>query len=157
MTGRNDSHNATTTWLSNKHLTKFILVLFAVFAAPTAGFAATPGVQTASLTPSGDIFREPELPTVLSRRDAARYRIITTLQDEGRWAAADGEIAALEDPLLLGHVLAQRYLHRAYKAKFPELQDWLAGYADQPAARAIHALAYKRGPTGAPAPAKPEG
>jgi soluble lytic murein transglycosylase len=157
MTGRNDSHNATTTWLSNKRLTKFILVLFAVFAAPTAGFAATPGVQTASLTPSGDIFREPELPTVLSRRDAARYRIITTLQDEGRWAAADGEIAALEDPLLLGHVLAQRYLHRAYKAKFPELQDWLAGYADQPAARAIHALALKRRPTGAPAPAKPEG
>jgi soluble lytic murein transglycosylase len=157
MTGRNDSCNATTTWLSNKRLTKFVLLLFAAFAAPSAGSGAAPGVQTASLTPTGNLFREPELPTILSRRDAARYRIIAALQDEGRWAAADGEIAALEDPLLLGHVLAQRYLHRAYKAKFSELQDWLAHYADHPAAHAIHALALRRRPAGAPAPAKPEG
>ncbi|HEX3500612.1 MAG TPA: lytic transglycosylase domain-containing protein [Stellaceae bacterium] len=131
--------------------------MFAAFAAPAGGFAAAPGVQTASLTPSGDLFREPELPTILSRRDAARYRIIMGLQDEGRWVAADGEIAALEDPLLLGHVLAQRYLHRAYKTKFPELQDWLAHYADHPAAHAIHSLALRRRPAGGTVPAKPEG
>src|ERR1700730_9785563 len=99
MTGPNDSHNATTTWLSNKRLTKFVLLLFVVLTAPAAGFAAAPGVQTASLTPGGDVLREAELPAILSRRDAARYRIIMMLQDEGRWAAADGEIASLEDPL----------------------------------------------------------
>jgi soluble lytic murein transglycosylase len=157
MTGPNDSHNATTTWLSNKRLTKFVLLLFVVLTTPAAGFAAAPGVQTASLTPGGDVFREAELPAILSRRDAARYRIIMTLQDEGRWAAADGEIAALEDPLLLGHALAQRYLHRAYKTTFSELQDWLASYADHPAAHAIYALALRRRPGGAPGPAKPEG
>ncbi len=157
MTRRNDSRKATRTWLSNQRLTSLVALLLAVFAAPAAGSAAAPGVQTAALTPAGELLRDAELPTILSRLDAARYRSIVALQDEGRWAAADGEIAALHDPLLLGHLLAQRYLHRAYPAKFAELSDWLAHYADLPAAHAIHALALRRRPAGAAAPTKPAG
>jgi soluble lytic murein transglycosylase len=157
MPSRNDSPIAARTWLSNQRLTKFIAVLLAVIAAYAPNVGAAPGVQTASLTPGGDAVREAALPAILSSRDATRYRRIMALQDDGRWAAADGEIAALQDPLLLGHVLAQRYLHRAYKAKFAELCDWLDHYADHPAAHAIHALAVRRRPAGAAAPAKPEG
>jgi soluble lytic murein transglycosylase-like protein len=101
--------------------------------------------------------REAELPAILGPTDIARYRAIKTLQDEGRWAAADSEIAALEDPILLGHVEAQRYLHRRYKASYETLKAWLARYADLPEARAIHELARKRRPAGTHAPAEPEG
>ncbi|MBV8653702.1 MAG: lytic transglycosylase domain-containing protein [Alphaproteobacteria bacterium] len=101
--------------------------------------------------------REAELPAILGTADIARYRAIKTLQDEGRWSVADSEIAALEDPILLGHVLAQRYLHRGYKMGYAALQAWLARYADLPEAHAIHELARKRRPAGTHAPAEPEG
>jgi soluble lytic murein transglycosylase len=101
--------------------------------------------------------REAELPAILGAADVARYRTIKILQDEGRWTAADGEIAALQDPLLVGHVLAQRYLQRSYKAPYEALQAWLARYADLPEAHAIHALAQNRRPAGSRAPAPPEG
>ncbi len=101
--------------------------------------------------------REAELPAVLGPADIARYRTIKILQDEGRWAAADSEIAALQEPILLGHVLAQRYLHRGYKASYEALQAWLARYADLPEARAVHELARKRRPAGTRAPGEPEG
>jgi peptidoglycan lytic transglycosylase len=157
MTGRNDSRAAAGTWFVNKRLTTFVALLLAVLAAPGPGVRAAPSVQTASLTPGGEVLGSSTLPGVLSRLDAGRYRTILALQDEGRWAAADSEIAALGDKLLLGHVLAKRYLHRAYKAKFTELHDWLARYADLPESHAIHALALRRRPAGAAAPAKPEG
>jgi peptidoglycan lytic transglycosylase len=157
MPGRNDSPFSARTSLSKQRLTKFVAVLFTVVVAHASDVGAAPGVQTASLAPGDDVAREADLPAILSSRDTIRYRHIVALQDEGRWAAADDEIAALQDPLLLGHVLAQRYLHRAYKAKFAELRDWLERYADHPAAHAIHALAVRRRPAGTSAPAKPEG
>ena len=157
MTGQNDSPIAARTWLSKQRLTTFVALLFSALAAPVPGIGAAPGVQTASLTTGRESALEAALPTVLSVGDAVRYRTIMAFQADGRWAAADEQITALEDPILLGHVLAQRYLHRAYKATFTELRDWLARYADHPAAHAIHALAIRRRPAGTGAPAKPEG
>jgi soluble lytic murein transglycosylase len=157
MTGRNDSCRAARTWFGNEPFTKFVAILLVVLAAPAPGIGAAPDVQTASLTPGDETLGDSALPAILSRLDAERYRTIMALQDQGRWAAANGEIGALEDKLLLGHVLAQRYLHRAYKAKFAELRDWLARYADHPDSHAIHALALRRRPAGAAAPAKPDG
>lgn len=114
-------------------------------------------IETAALTPGTPTVREADLPAILGAADIDRYRAIGKLQDEGRWAAADAEIAGLHDRLLLGHVLAQRYLHRSYPARYEELQAWLARYADHPAAHAIYALAEKRRPAGARALVKPEG
>jgi soluble lytic murein transglycosylase-like protein len=101
--------------------------------------------------------REAALPAILGSADAARYQTIAKLQDEAHWAAADAAIAGLQDRILLGHVLAQRYLHRGYRVRYDELQDWLTHYADHPAAHAIHALALKRRPAGSRAAAEPEG
>ncbi|HZT50690.1 MAG TPA: lytic transglycosylase domain-containing protein, partial [Stellaceae bacterium] len=70
-------------------------------------------------------------------------------------AEADAEIARLKDPLLLGHVLAERYLSKPYRASYRELADWLEHYADEPDAKAIYALALERKPRGAKAPPKP--
>jgi len=103
------------------------------------------------------VHQDAGLPEVLSAHDAARYREIFALQRDGKWAAAKEAIARLDDPLLLGHVLAQRYLHRGYRTQYGELASWLARYADHPEAAAIHALAQNRRPSGAIAPTEPQG
>ncbi|MGB0681559.1 MAG: lytic transglycosylase domain-containing protein [Magnetovibrionaceae bacterium] len=110
------------------------------------------------------------LDTVLNEADVARYAKIFDLQEAGRMRAADREIKALDSDLLMGHVLAQRYLHRtAWRSKYTELRDWLARYGDHPDADRLYRLAIKRRPanhryparatyaTGAPRIEKPEG
>ena len=98
------------------------------------------------------------LPDVLSPADERRYAKIFALQDEADWRAADRLIGALEDEILLGHVLAQRYLYpdsSKYRSKFEELARWMKAYAGLPDARRIYRLAKRRQPRGARAPRKP--
>jgi hypothetical protein len=114
-------------------------------------------IETAALMPGTVAGRETALPAILGSADAARYQVIAKLQDDAHWAAADAAIASLQDRILLGHVLAQRYLHRAYRSRYDELQEWMTHYADLPEARAIHDLALKRRPAGSHAAAEPEG
>ncbi|MDH3240807.1 MAG: lytic transglycosylase domain-containing protein [Alphaproteobacteria bacterium] len=96
------------------------------------------------------------IPPILGAEDSARYRKIFALQETGRWKAADRLIARIEDRILIGHVLAQRYLHPTrYRSRYRELHDWLARYADHPDAKRIHDLALKRKPKGAGNPATP--
>jgi soluble lytic murein transglycosylase-like protein len=97
------------------------------------------------------------LPTALEAADARLYREIFALQVEGAWRDADARIGRLSDRILMGHVLAQRYLHpTAYRSKYPELKAWLDLYADHPQADRVHRLAKARRTQGAPAPRKPE-
>jgi len=110
----------------------------------------------APITPSA---AKDHLPQPLTPADAETYRLIFALQDQGLWPAADRHIRRLTDKTLMGHVLAQRYLHpTAYRSGYKELSDWLRLYADLPEAQGIHALAVKRKPAGAapppPAPAE---
>jgi soluble lytic murein transglycosylase-like protein len=76
------------------------------------------------------------------------YRDIFRLQAAGSFKDADLLIARVKDQSLMGHVLAQRYLHASYKADFAELSDWLAHYADHPQADRIARLAGARATTG---------
>jgi soluble lytic murein transglycosylase len=110
-----------------------------------------PHALASAATPVG----EADLPAILSAADVERYRRIFALQESGAWAAADREIAKLDDKILLGHVLAQRYLSKKSHASYDDLAAWMDRYADQPDAKAIHALALNRHPKGAPAPAPP--
>ena len=87
------------------------------------------------------------LPAVLSSQDSALYRRIFVVQDAGQWREADSLIAQLSDRRLMGHVLAQRYLHpTAYRSKYLELKEWMDHYADHPQAKRIYNLALKRRP-----------
>jgi soluble lytic murein transglycosylase-like protein len=89
-------------------------------------------------------------PDVLSAADEKRYRDIFMLQDAGRMADADKLIGKIENPILLGYVLEQRYMHpTAYRSSYSELSRWLSSYADHPDARRIYSLAMKRRPQGA--------
>lgn len=88
--------------------------------------------------------------------DAVLYQRIFDLQSEAKWRAADHLIAQLSDPILLGHVYRQRYMHpTAYRSTWSELRQWLVKYADHPGAWTLYQLAQKRRPRGAKMPAKP--
>ncbi|HEX6015713.1 MAG TPA: hypothetical protein VFY87_28695, partial [Geminicoccaceae bacterium] len=96
------------------------------------------------------------LPRPLAFGDIVRYRQIFALQGEAKWAEADRLAAGLDDDLLLGHVLAERYTHpTAYRSSYAELAAWLERYADHPQAAAIHRLALSRRPPDAPKPRAP--
>lgn len=85
------------------------------------------------------------IPKPLSDRDAELYEQIFAVQEQGRWNDADRLISRLSDDVLMGHVMAQRYLHpTAYRSRYKELRDWLASYADHPQAPRIYKLALTR-------------
>lgn len=117
--------------------------------------ARAQGLQTAELLPGAKLLHEAPLPRVLSQTDLVRYQRIFALQQQHNWRGADREIVQLKNKLLLGTVLAQRYLGPDYRAHYRELVQWLKRYRDQPAAKEIYALALARHPKGAPPPPKP--
>ncbi len=145
-------------------------IVFALAAAAAlGGFAAHDGPAAAQVLQPGDLSSDspdslgaatalpssgalrhagPDgLPAVLSSRDAELYRRIFAVQEDGRWREADDLIAQLSDQRLMGHVLAQRYLHpTAYRSRYKELKAWMDHYADHPQAKRIYNLALKRRP-----------
>lgn len=95
--------------------------------------------------------------TPLSNADEKRYQQIFAAQEKGDWSSADKLIGQLQDRVLLGYVLEQRYMHPvSYKASYPELQRWLSAYADHPDANDVYKLAKARQSRNLP-PRKPSG
>ncbi len=91
-----------------------------------------------------------EAPDVLSRADEKRYHDIFLLQEAGKLSEADKLIEKIENPVLLGYVLEQRYMHpTAYRSSYKELARWLSAYADHPMAPGVYRLAVRRRPAGA--------
>jgi soluble lytic murein transglycosylase-like protein len=126
-------------------------------AMPAAADAEDAGAITAALpSPDLQIDAASGLPRPLDAADADRYAAIFRLQRDGNWRAADAIIGRLTDQRLLGHALAQRYLHPKYRSAYPELQAWLARYDDHPQAQRIYRLAMVRKPADAAAPEMPD-
>ena len=118
-------------------------------------------VEAASKSVEGgfaEFFGANNVPGIFSEVDASRYRVIFDLQESGEWPAADRIIKTLGDKVLMGHVLAQRYLHPAkYRSRYKELLAWLDLYADHPQARRLYKLAMKRKPNNWKKPKNPIG
>lgn len=107
---------------------------------------ARPGVEMATLVP-GVGGAEDDLPQILPDADVTLYQDIFELQEDGKWKDADRLIAQLKDKVLMGHVMAQRYLHPTrYRSRYKELKAWMAKYADLPEAGQIYKLALRRKP-----------
>ena len=79
------------------------------------------------------------LPTVLGEADRERYRAIFAAQKKADWTAADQLIGELENDVLLGYVLADRYNNPKYQATTDELAGWLKHYNDHPQAPDLYA------------------
>ena len=121
-----------------------------------AGALAACLLLTAAIPANVPVPAEPARP--LSSADVTRYERIFALQTAGQWQAADDQISQLGSPVLMGHVLAQRYLHpRSYRSSYEELAGWLDQYADHPDAQRVHRLALKRRPATAALPRSPVG
>ncbi len=126
--------------------------LFLAFAVAPA-FAETP--ETPIPSPVSPAAEAPAL-SVLNEADKARYARIFELQEDGNWKSADKEIAAIENDILMGYVLYQRYMHpTGYRSSYDELKRWMAYYADHPEASEVYSLAMKRRPKNASPPQRP--
>jgi soluble lytic murein transglycosylase-like protein len=99
---------------------------------------------------SGVVFPRPLRPT-----DAAVMQRIFAYQRRGDSPNAIRATNELEDPLLLGSVLADRYLGRFHKSTSAELTDWLLQYHDLPDAPALHELLLTKLPKGIVPPSAP--
>jgi soluble lytic murein transglycosylase-like protein len=95
------------------------------------------------------------LPQVLAPSDATRLRRIFDLQSRGDLAAAARESDRLGDRRLMGHILADRFLHPGASPMAAEVQAWLAQYADHPDAPRLHELLARLLPRGAALPTPP--
>ena len=125
--------------------------------AADASAQTSPPVKTASLrAPGVEERRVAELPKLLSRRDAALYRKLFALQEDGRWREADALIRRIQDRMLMGHVRFQRLMHPTlYRSSYGELWTWMEAYADHPGARRVYRLAKRRQPKGWKSPRSP--
>ena len=93
---------------------------------------------------------------IINSSDVENYRKIYLFQEDCKWKKANKYIIKLENNILMGHILAQRYLHpNCYKSKYLELYYWLKKYNDHPQAKRIYRLAIKRMPKGYKSPQKP--
>jgi soluble lytic murein transglycosylase-like protein len=92
--------------------------------------------------PSQDV--EIVLPEPLPPSAVAQYQRIIALQDSNDFNGADRLIARLDDPTLLGPVLAERYLSPGYHSSYAELAGWYHQYSNQPEAPAIYQLLLKK-------------
>ena len=93
---------------------------------------------------------------ILIYEDISNYQKIFNSQENCEWKKANRDILKIKDKILIGHVLAQRYLHpRCYQSQFIELTHWLKKYNDHPQAKKIYRLAIKRMPKGYKSPSKP--
>jgi soluble lytic murein transglycosylase-like protein len=114
--------------------------------------AGEPDDQTALAVPRMGVRGAPgvALPQPLTPSEATLVRRIFALQANGGMAEAARETGRLDNGLLLGAILANRYLSHAYSPSPTELKDWLARFGDEPDAQAIEALLGRAAPGPAP-------
>ena len=123
-----------------------ILIIILIFSKLTYAY------ETSVAKKYKDIFTN----NILSERDVENYRQAYVFQEQCKWKSANRHILKISDTLLIGHVLAQRYLHpKCYRSKYLELYYWLKKYNDHPQAKRIYRLAIKRMPKGYKSPSKP--
>ena len=93
---------------------------------------------------------------ILNDADINNYKKVFEYQEACEWKKANKYILEIENNMLMGHVLAQRYLHpKCYRSKYLELYNWLKKYNDHPQSRRIYRLAVRRMPQGYKSPPQP--
>ncbi len=93
---------------------------------------------------------------ILSDEDVYNYQKAYFYQEQCKWKSANKFILKIKNKKLIGHILAQKFLHPdCYKSKYLELYYWLQKYNDHPQAKRIYKLAIRRMPPGYKSPTKP--
>jgi soluble lytic murein transglycosylase len=114
---------------------------------PSAGATANSPEAAKVTAKNSEEHRLAEALTPLNEADAERYRKIFELQKSGRWQEADKLVRQLDNRILVGYVLADRYLHQpGYRVTYNELARWMSLYADLPEASTIYKIAAAHRP-----------
>lgn len=83
---------------------------------------------------------------IISDNDKFLYKQIFSAQKSGNWSIADSYIKELKNNILIGDVIAERYLHRNYDTSAQELLLWLKDYPNYSQKDAILELAASKYP-----------
>ena len=130
---------------------KFILLLFFLISINNASYAQAPiptikpdatMVKSSRNQPSNitKLFRNADHEKPLSDREIGLYRDVFDLQKDEKWAQADVIIQKIDNPVLIGHVLAHRILSENYNPTTADMERWMVFYADHPQSRIIKTL-----------------
>lgn len=119
--------------------------------------ASNDNYSRTEIKPSKNNFSQLFTAKIFSDKQARLYREIFALQSQGDMKTADVKIKQLNNNILMGHVMAERYLHpTAYIASYGELNNWLKKYSDLPQAKQIYQLALLKKPSNASALIEPK-
>ena len=91
-----------------------------------------------------NIYNQVQEVAQISKKDVRLYKQIFEYIEQENIISAQKLIKDVENPILLGHVLAQIYLSKTYQSSPQELKKWLKKYSDFPQARAIYNLAVSK-------------
>ena len=105
---------------------KKLFVIFTIYISSLANLPAVP------------------LPTILSESDMETYERIFDLQSRGRWDAAKRLESKVENNILMGDVLYERYMSKTYVSSGAELTEWMKNHHAHPGAEIIHKLAKRK-------------
>ncbi len=115
---------------------KFLLAVFWVLAFLSGQAAASQNVCN-----MGDVSKFLDI----SSSDVRLYKKIFREIEKENFRAADALTSKLDNKILLGHVLAEKYLSKTYNSNVSELRQWLKKYRDLPQAQTLYLLALKKG------------
>lgn len=123
-------------WLGEKNQFIFFVIALCTTLFFIAGFFPNPNT-----TPQKEIQGQVQLATeivasnggslskeLLPELDKELYKQIFHEQKSAKWEVADANIAKLSSKILLGDVLAERYLNPSYETTSTEITDWLKNY-----------------------------
>ncbi len=81
---------------------------------------------------------------ILSDSDIKTYQKIFTLQEQSRFQEAENQQKKLENDLLTGYILYDRYFSSVYRTGKNEIKNWLKKYSDLPLAGDIYILGKQK-------------
>ena len=82
---------------------------------------------------------------LIDKSDVRNYKYAFSALEQNDFEEADNYLQKIDSNIIMGHVLAQKYLSPKYKTKYAELKEWLEEYNDLPMAGKIYKLAVKKG------------
>ncbi len=89
---------------------------------------------------------------VLTDKDISLYKDVFLLQNQGKIQEAINKEKQIQNPLLKGYVLYNRYFSPKYKTTKSEITKWMESYSDYPIASEIYALGLQKKMTSLPRP-----
>jgi soluble lytic murein transglycosylase len=92
--------------------------------------------QKSKIIPSQSLNRSKDAKP-LTNRDIALYSEVYRLQRDLKWQEADTIIQKIDNSILIGHVLAYRYMHSNFEPSNLMIERWLELYNDHPQAKTL--------------------